>query len=305
MPTARRPALSLAAMPGRRRKTLDVAREVERAGFSGIHCATFGDGMAFCQALALATERIEIGTAIANIYTRVSFDYAQHAAFIQELSGGRFRFGAGVSHDAMNRHLGITTTGKPVSDMRRFVEEYQAAPRVGDLPPITLAGLRDPMVRLAGEVADGVVFANVARSHVGHTLEVLPEERREDEGYFIGNMIPVCISDDARAAAAVNRKTLLGYVSLPNYREYWKAAGYVEEMEAIEKARAAKDFDRIPELLHERFLRDVTLFGPLARVREDLEAWFDAGVRTPILVPSSTSGGQLHAVGEVLDAFGE
>ena len=114
----------------------------------------------------------------------------------------------------------------------------------------------------------------------------------------------MCIRDSAEAAAAVNRKTMLGYVGLPNYREYWKAAGYVEEMEAIEKARAAKDFDRIPSLIHERFLDDVTLFGSLSKVRDGLAAWFDAGVRTPILVPSSTSGGQLKALDEILAAFG-
>jgi alkanesulfonate monooxygenase SsuD/methylene tetrahydromethanopterin reductase-like flavin-dependent oxidoreductase (luciferase family) len=297
------PALSLAAMPGRRQTTLEAARKAETAGFSGIYCATFGDGMAFCQALAQGTDRIEIGTAIANIYTRVAFDYAQHAAFIQEMAGGRFRFGVGVSHDVMNQRLGVTT-GKPIADMRRFVEACREAPRIGELPPIVLAALRDPMVRLAGQVADGVVFANVARSRVGRSLEILPSERRDDPDFFIGNMIPTCISDDAGAAAAVNRKTMLGYVGLPNYREYWKAAGYVEEMEAIEKARAAKDFDRIPSLIHERFLDDVTLFGSLSKVRDGLAAWFDAGVRTPILVPSSTSGGQLKALDEILAAFG-
>lgn len=303
MSESRMPAVSLGALPGKRRKTLDAAQEVERAGFTGIYSATFGDGMAFSQSLALETRTIEIGTSIANIYTRIPVDYAQHAAFIQEVSGGRFRFGLGVSHAPMNQRLGVQT-GKPVSDMRRFVEACRAAPRIGELPPLVLAGLRDPMVRLAGEIADGVVFANVARSHVSHTLGVLPDGKQTDPNFFIGNMIPVCISDDVQAAAAVNRKTLLGYVGLPNYREYWKAAGYVEEMEAIEKARAAKDFDSIPALLHDRWLADVTLFGPVSRVREGVEEWFDLGVRTPILVGSSTSGGQLVALQELLDAFG-
>ena len=58
-------------------------------------------------------------------------------------------------------------------------------------------------------------------------------------------MIPTCISEDVEAAKAVNRKTLTSYAMLPNYRNYWKEAGYVEEMEAIEKAILAKEFDRI------------------------------------------------------------
>ncbi|MDG2306228.1 MAG: LLM class flavin-dependent oxidoreductase [Candidatus Binatia bacterium] len=299
----RMPSVSLSAMPGRRSKTLAAAKALETAGFTGVYSPTFGDGMAFCEALALETNRIQIGTSIANIYTRLPSDYAQSAAFIQEVSDGRFRFGIGVSHEALNKRLGVPGTGKPVSDMRRFVQECRAVPRIGNLPPIVLAGLRDPMVRLAGEIAEGVVFANVAASHVSHTLEQLPQEKRTSDDFFIGNMIPICISDDAEAAAAVNRKTMMAYIGLPNYRNYWKAAGYVEEMEAIEKARAAKDFDSLPKLMHERWLDDVTLFGSLSKVREGLERWFDLGVRTPILVSSSTSGGQLKAIEELIAAF--
>ena len=44
-------------------------------------------------------------------------------------------------------------------------------------------------------------------------------------------MIPTCISDDVEAAKAVNRRTLTRYTMLPNYRNYWKEAGYVEEMD--------------------------------------------------------------------------
>ena len=67
--------------------------------------------------------------------------------------------------------------------------------------------------------------------------------------------------DDLEAAKAVNRKTLIMYCSLPNYRNYWKEAGYVEEMEAIETALANKQRERIPELMSDRWLADCTLFA--------------------------------------------
>ena len=56
------PAVALAAVPGRRRATLDLAREIERREFSGIYCASFGDGLGLCEALAFATEHIPFGT---------------------------------------------------------------------------------------------------------------------------------------------------------------------------------------------------------------------------------------------------
>ncbi len=302
-PEASMPAVALAAVPGRRNWTLELAREIERRGFSGIYCASFGDGMGLCQALALTTERIHFGTAIANIYARHVSDYAASASMIHELSGGRFRFGIGVSHEPLNRRLDAQP-GKPLSDMRSFVEGLHATPRAGLMPPVVIAGLRKKMVSLAGEVAQGVVFANAARSHLKESLAALPADHQADPDFFIGNMIPTCISDDEAAAAAVSRRTLLTYVTLPNYRNYWKEAGYVEEMEAIEAAVAQKQYDRLPDLMSDDWLNETTLFGSAAKVREGLAAWRDAGLTTPILVPSSAVGKQPQAFEELFALFG-
>jgi alkanesulfonate monooxygenase SsuD/methylene tetrahydromethanopterin reductase-like flavin-dependent oxidoreductase (luciferase family) len=166
-----------------------------------------------------------------------------------------------------------------------------------------VAGLRKKMVALAGEIAEGVVFANAARSHMQESLSALPAEKRSDGDYFVGNMIPTCISDDVDAAAAVCRRTLTFYLTLPNYRNYWKEAGYVEEMEAVEAALAGGERDRLPELMTDAWLSDCTLFGTAERVREGLAAWYEAGVSTPILVPSSAVGNQMKAFQEIFELF--
>jgi alkanesulfonate monooxygenase SsuD/methylene tetrahydromethanopterin reductase-like flavin-dependent oxidoreductase (luciferase family) len=299
---ARLPAVALAAVPGRRRATLDLARAVEERGFSGLYCASFGDAIGLCEALAFATSRIRFGSAIANLYTRHVGDYAQTAALIHELSGGRFEFGVGVSHAPLNDRLGLRT-GRPLADVRAFAQAFKATQRVGELPPLVLAALRRKMVALAGEIGDGVVFANAARSHMRESLAALPAARRGDPSFFVGDMLPICISADRAAAMERNRRTLVMYVSLPNYRNYWKEAGYVEEMSAIEKAIARREHDRLTSLMSDRWLADVTLFGTAAEVREGVEAWYEAGVRTPILVPSSAAGNQITAFEELFGAF--
>ncbi|MCP4003075.1 MAG: LLM class flavin-dependent oxidoreductase [bacterium] len=303
MPSVPLPALSLAAVPGRRAATLDLAREIERRGFAGIYCPSFGDGLGLCEAIAMVTERIPFGTSIVNIYLRHVSEYASTAALIQELSGGRFRFGIGVSHGPMLDRLGVKA-GPPLSDMREFVEKLRGIPRVGELPPIVLAGLRKRMVAMSGEIGDGLVFANCARSHVPNSLAALSDSQRANPDFFIGDMIPTCISEDVAAAAAVNRRTLSGYVTMPNYRAYWKEAGYVEEMEAIEQAISAGERDKIPELMSDRWLSDTTLYGPPSSIIEGLEAWYEAGIRTPILVPSSAAGNQMKAFEELFALFG-
>lgn len=293
----RMPALSLAAVPGRRKATLALAAEIERRGFSGIFCPSLGDSLSLCQGIAHCTHEIRFGTSITPIYTRHVQDFAQTAAFLHEVSGGRFVFGIGVSHAPAMSRLGISQ-GKPLTDMRHFVDELRAVPRVGDLPPIVLATLRKKMIQLAEEIGQGMVFANGARSHMKESLAALSKDARTSDGFFIGDMIPTCISDDEAAAKAVNRRTLTGYAMLPNYRNYWKEAGYVEEMEAVEQRIAAREMDRIPECLSDRWLADTTLFGSATKVRDGIEAWFEAGIKTPIIVPSSAAGNQMKAFEE-------
>ena len=296
------PAISLVAVPGRRRVTIDIARDIERHGFSGVYTPSMYGNMSQCEAMAWNTERIPFGTAIAPIYARTVLDFAQSAAFMHEVSGGRFRLGIGVAHAPGHQRMGVTV-GKPLGDTRDFVARLRAVDGVGDFPPIIIAALRQKMVALAGEISQGVVFANAARSHMAASLAALPTDKRADEAFFIGNMLPTCISDDVEAAKAVCRRALNHYAFLPNYRNYWKEAGYVEEMAEIERAIAENRRDDVPKYLTDRWLADVTLFGPAAKVREGVAAWQAAGVRTPVIVPSSTSGGQLKALEEIFATF--
>ncbi len=298
----RMPALALAAVAGRRKTTIELAQAIEKSGFAGVYCASFGDSLGLCLSMAHTTTTLRFGTSIAPIYFRHSFDMAQSAAYIHEVSGGRFVLGLGVSHGPTHSRMGVAA-GKPLSDMREYIGKIRAlAPQVGELPPIVLATLRTKMVDLAVEVGDGAVWANASRSHMLASLAHVPAARR-DAGFFVGDMIPTCIDDDREAAANVMKRVLTGYVTLPNYRNYWREAGYTEEMDAIEAALAAGNRDGLSALMSDRWLSDATLYGPRAEVLAGLEAWFAAGVSTPIVVPSSTRGGQLKAFEEIMAAF--
>lgn len=280
-----------------------MAVEIERRGFSGIYCPSFGDAMGLCLSIAHATSTIEFGTSIQPIYLQHPAALATSAAYLHEIAGGRFRLGVGVTHGPVIKRLGVET-GKPLSDMREYVGTMRAAgEQLGGLPPVVLATLRDKMVELSVSVGEGAVWANASRSRMAHSFSLVPADRLAD-GFWIGNMIPTVIDDDLDAARARNRKTLQGYVALPNYRNYWIEAGYEAEMHAVIAALEARDNDAVLAAMSDRWLDDCTLSGPVARVREGIEAWFDAGVTAPVIVPSSTSGGQAKAFAELFDAFG-
>ncbi|MFN3232509.1 MAG: LLM class flavin-dependent oxidoreductase [Alphaproteobacteria bacterium] len=297
------PALTLVATPGRRGKMIDLAKAAEDRGFTGLYVPSLSAALPYCQSVLEATSTIEVATSIQPIYYYNPREMARTAAYMHEVGDGRFRLGIGVSHEVSRAAFGVPGRNKPLSDMRDYVAEMRdAEEQAGELPPIILATLRSKMLALAAETAEGAVWANAARSYTPTQLAEIPQSAKE-AGFTTAVMIPTVIDDDEAAAAGVHWRTLSMYLTLPNYRNYWKAAGYADEMDAVEKAVAEGRMKDIPGIAGETWLKDVTLYGSASHVREGVEAWFDAGITTPVLVPSSTSGGMIKAAQELFDAF--
>ena len=302
--TAQYPAVSLVATPTKRRAIIDLAVEIEQRGFAGIACPSLGATMSLCTSLAHATSTISFWTSIQPIYYNHPVELGNTAAHIHEISGGRFALGLGVSHEPVTKRLGVTAA-RPLADIEQYVAQIRSNERFsGQLPPILLATLRDKMLALATRIADGAIWANASLSAIPRQVSSITPTK--SDGFRLANMIPTVIDDDIAAARAVNRKTLTGYVILPNYRNYWRAAGYVEEMDAIETVIESTPKEALGERLvatmSDRWLDDCTISGSASHVRDRLAAWSAVGVQ-PIAVMSSTSGGQAKAIGELFAAF--
>ena len=294
------PALSVIGVPGKRNAILELAAEADRRGFAGLACPGLNGNLALCGSLAHVTSRIPFWTSIQPIYHSHATEVAIAAGHIFEVSGGRFRLGLGVSHAPAMERLGIDT-GRPLADMQGYVERLRASQRVsGELPPIYLATLRDRMLDLALACADGAMWANASLRHTPAQVARVPAERRG--AYFLANMVPTVIDADKNAARMIHRRTLATYIELPNYRNYWKQAGYQAEMTAIENALAAGDRERLPSLMTDAWLDDCTISGAPGEVRERLDAWAATGV-LPIAVMSSTTGGQAKAISELFSLY--
>jgi alkanesulfonate monooxygenase SsuD/methylene tetrahydromethanopterin reductase-like flavin-dependent oxidoreductase (luciferase family) len=133
--------------------------------------------------LALATERIPFATAIAPIYAQSVDEFAQNAAYLHEVSGDRFQFGIGVAHAPAYVRMEVKP-GKPLGDIRAFVEKFKSHTAYGPLPPVILATLRKRMIALAAEIAEGLVFANGSRAHMAESLGILPVAKRNDPDFL-------------------------------------------------------------------------------------------------------------------------
>jgi alkanesulfonate monooxygenase SsuD/methylene tetrahydromethanopterin reductase-like flavin-dependent oxidoreductase (luciferase family) len=294
------PALAVIGTPTRRNVILELATEAERLGVPAIVSTGVHGNLAMCGSLAHVTSRVSFWSSVQPIYHEHPVEVAITAAHLFEVSGGRFRLGLGVSHEKAMHRLGIDT-GKPLQDMRQYVEAVNEATRVsGALPPVYLAALRDKMLDLALEIAQGALWANASQRHMSAQMARVAASGRD--GFFTANMVPTVIDADLDAARAVHRKTLSGYVTLPNYRNYWKQAGYVEEMGAIEQGLLEKDREKVDTAMTNRWIDDCTISGPADVVRDRVAEWYALGVQ-PIVVMSSTAGGQAAAIAELFAAY--
>ncbi|MCU1396809.1 MAG: putative oxidoreductase [Ilumatobacteraceae bacterium] len=298
--SAQLPALAVIGSATKRASILALATEADERGFAGLAVPGVGGNLAMCTSLAHVTQRIPFWTSIHPIYVAHPSAVAASAGHIHEVSGGRFRLGLGVSHTSMLDRMGVST-GKPLSDVRDYVAAIRTARRGAEvMPPIWLAALRDRMFDLAVEIGDGAIWANASQSYTPTQVARIPADRCE--AMPLSNMVPTVIDEDLDAARAIHRRTLSGYLVRPNYRNYWRAAGYTEEMDAIETALAAGDRQGATAAMTNRWLDDCTISGSPAVVRERLQGWHDIGV-TPIAVMSSTTGGQAKAIRQLFELY--
>src|SRR5437867_6735426 len=160
--------IALAFSPLRDASPRDIvawAVRAEALGFEAVFIPeSFNDSLAYAQAVAHATTRLKVGTAITNVYLRHPTLLAQAAAAIQEFSAGRLLLGVGVGHRAVNEPLGFFMDD-PLGKMRATIATLRSAwakgphqPRPAVPPRLLAAALAPRMIELAGELADGVIF---------------------------------------------------------------------------------------------------------------------------------------------------
>jgi hypothetical protein len=219
--------------PGRRADVVALAREAEARGFPGVFSESPGDNLALALAVLERPERITVGTGIAGIYLRHPHTMATGAWLIEELHPGRFLLGLGTSHVPFHEEMGIRYS-RPLDDIRRYVQNVRSVTEGAPCPPIVVAALRKRMSALAGEIGDGVIWANAALSHLPFSLAQIPPERWSS--LILSNSAPACVSEDRGAALAAIRRYLLFYLKLPNYQNYFVEAGYEEEVAAARSA---------------------------------------------------------------------
>jgi probable F420-dependent oxidoreductase len=201
------------------------AGRVESLGFSALWVAEgYGRNVLVHSAWLLAnTQKLLIGSGIANIYARdhTAMDAAQQT--LSEQSNGRFILGMGVSHAPAVKDRRGHEYEKPVAKMRQYLTElgtttYQA-PKALRSPRI-IAALGPKMINLAAELADGILTYNMTADHSHRARSALGR----DKILCVEQM--VVLETEPNRARASGREMLKYYVVMENYRNAWKSLGF-------------------------------------------------------------------------------
>src|SRR5438132_12185707 len=142
-------------------ESVAFAQKVEACGYGALWMpeAIGREPFVHLAYLASQTSSLVLATGIANIWARDAVTMAAAQKTLAEISGNRFLLGLGVSHAPLVEGVRGHRYQRPLSYMRNYLEKMAVAPYDApaptDRPPIVLAALREKMLGLAGEKADG------------------------------------------------------------------------------------------------------------------------------------------------------
>ena len=311
-------------------RALDRVRRAEELGYESAYVTHIAarDSLTVLTRYATVTERIRLGTGVLPIFSRTPASAAQTAATIDEISNGRMVLGIGVSHRVTVENWFDAEITKPVTQMREYAGIVRAIlngeePPAGEFfnsrfafmgypprpeLPIYIAALSPNMLRLAGEIADGVMLWLCNPQYIRET--VIPEVRtgRERagktlEGFDVVAAVPVGVTDDAAAARAAFRKDLIPYASLPFYRAMLERSGFGADLAAFDEGMAGGDRDRAMAGLSDELLASLAGIGDGDAARAKVVEYQDAGTTSPCIggIPSAGFDAALEAVAEITE----
>jgi probable F420-dependent oxidoreductase len=299
----------------------EVLRAAEQAGYTDAWPGEVSGYDAFTPltVAAMTTERMRLGTGVIGVFTRGPGIIAQHAATLQNLSGGRFWLGIGSSSNVIVERWNHTTFEKPLTRVREAVEYLRPALAGEKAPggfkleqppeqpvPIVIGALREKMLQTAGELGDGAFLNFLPLASVD---KVVAEVRKGEQaaGKEAGSVETFCrffcIQGEREQAMGLARFMFCAYATVPVYEKFFRWLGYGEAIDPMVDAWRGGDRQKALELAPTDLIEDVFVLGDAAEQRARLEAYVEKGVNTPVLLIVPASGMPGGGYGELVESL--
>lgn len=300
---------------------LDVVRQAEALGFHSVWAAeAYGcDAVTSATWLAAHTTTIRIGTAIMQIPARSPASAAMTAIGLDALSAGRFILGLGSSGPQVAEGWHGVSYDKPLQRTREYVDivrkilqrreplryegyHYQL-PLTGPNTtgagkplksvahgnpdqPIFLASISPGGLRLAAEIADGVLLSFIDPTD---TVDIVDRHladgfaasgaRCTRENFTVSTFVNVIVHDDVSAVQAMMQPNLarqlggMGSKGKNFYAEFARRMGYSDAVEQIQSLYLAGEKEKAAAAVPLDLIDRTNLIGPPGRIRERLDDW--------------------------------
>jgi probable F420-dependent oxidoreductase len=289
------------------RVCLDAARLAADLGYGSYWVAetTGPEAFSLLGAVSQAAPGLDLATGVLALQLRTPPLAAMAAATLQAMVPDReVLLGIGISSPVVaGRWHGRGETDRPLARVREYValvraclsgervdfdgdfwsvKGFRLGVRLGERrPKIVIGALGERMLRLAGEIADGVLLNYLPASHVPWSVE---QVRRGGDATVYA-YVHVGVTERTPDAMARARYDLFSYAVVDAYAESFRRAGFGDDVDEIRARHAAGDREGALAAVSDRFVDAIDFVGTEEEVAARVRAYAAAGVEVPVVFP--------------------
>jgi probable F420-dependent oxidoreductase len=287
------------------RAVIDIAQEAQTLGYRSIWTveANGTDAFSMLGAVSAVAPKLDLATGIVPIQVRTPPLAAMSAATLQAMSpDASVWLGVGVSAPGILRQHGLPAADRPIARMREYVallreclsgesvtfegdfwsvKRFRLGVRLGERrPKIVMAALGPQMLKLAGEIADGVLLNYIPVDHVGPSIAQV----RAGGDARIFAYVHAAVGELERSAKSA-RRDLFNYAMADGYANMFRAAGFAAEVDELRTRQAQRDRDGALAAISDKMIQAIDFIGSQDEVTSFVRSYVDAGVEHPVLMP--------------------
>jgi 5,10-methylenetetrahydromethanopterin reductase len=216
---------------------------------------------------------IKVGSGVVPIQNQHPMLMAQRALTLNQIAGGRFTLGVGVTHRAVTEGMWGISWDRSVRRLSEYLDGLlpllageqvnasgemlttRGALQISDAPTpdVYVAALGPQMLRLSGRRTAGTITwmtgPKTLKEHIGPTMRAAAAEAgRPDGAVSVAAALPIAVTDDVAAARAVAAEQFAMYGHLPSYRAMLDREGYAGPEDAALIGDESTVHDRLDEV---------------------------------------------------------
>lgn len=302
---------------------LDVARQAEALGFRSFWTAetTGPEAFSLLGGVAGVAPSLDLGTGVLALQLRTPQVTAMAAATLQAMVPDRdVLLGIGISSPVVTSQWhGAPYGNRPLAQVREYValvrecltgesvtfegdfysaKRFRLGLRHGERrPKIVIGALNPGMLKLAGEIADGVLLNYLPASHVPWSVEQVRAGGDADVYAYVH----VGVADREQAAQNA-RKDLFSYAVVDAYARNFERAGFGDEVAEIRERHAARDREGAVAAVSDRMVDAIDVVGDAQLVRATVDDYVARGVDVPIVMPLPWGEDRRRVITDTLEA---